>query len=109
MKIILFFSIIINVFGIQPNFKNYLEQKFKLQNSMEICDIEKIETCGEVCETCSGSGELLCRFCKGTTFLTLGDELIGTNNKCPICNNDGYEICKKCGGSGNIAFWINKK
>ena len=35
----------------------------------------------------------------------LGNELIGTNNDCPVCKGTGMTECKKCMGAGYIVEW----
>ena len=90
-------------FMIQKHKKD-IELAWDLYNNIEECDVENITTCAEACEYCDG-GEILCNFCKGTGFFTIGDELIGTNNTCPVCKGKSYIKCDNCGGSGYIANW----
>ena len=98
-----------------PHKKNNIDFKRKsLQKNIEIyesikeCNVSDITTCGEICNECSGSGIVLCNYCHGTGFLTMGDVLIGTNNKCTICNGTGEIKCKKCMGAGYISKWRSK-
>ena len=61
--------------------------------------------CGVACEECGGHGELQCRYCRGTGFFTIGDELIGSGNDCPVCKASGFEVCRPCQGTGAVAKW----
>ena len=94
---------------------------FSAVDSEESCDLEaffespedSVGCSQEKCPTCDGSGKLPCRFCGGTTFLTVGDDVFfstnedgGTENqKCPVCNDDGVEECRDCKGAGFMAAW----
>ncbi len=82
-----------------------VELAWKIYNSIEYCDVTEDNTCGEICSSCGGDGEVICRFCKGTGFMTLADELVGTLNDCPVCSGTGYEECHDCMGAGIIAHW----
>lgn len=62
-------------------------------------------SCGESCAECDGTGEKPCRYCRGTGFFTIADELIGSGNDCPVCRAKGYERCLPCQGTGAIAKW----
>ena len=84
--------------------KKEIETAWDIYNSIDECDIENISSCARVCEKCE-DGEILCNFCKGTGFFIIGDELIGTNNACPVCKGNSYIKCENCGGSGYIAHW----
>ncbi len=75
---------------------------------IEHCDVDNIDACTGLCHMCLGKGSVLCGFCHGTGFLTIGDQLIGTNNNCSACNGIGEMECKKCMGSGRIANWRTK-
>lgn len=90
--------------SLQLNNKQLLEQQYRLFTAMEICDLQKLETCCNNCHHCN-NGRVLCDFCKGTGFLMLGDDLIGTNNVCPVCSGGGEQNCKRCCGTGKIASW----
>jgi len=83
----------------------HLDLIWKIREEIDECDITKEEMCGNICLMCDGVGELPCRFCRGTGFLMLGHELIGTLNDCPVCRGGGYEECKECMGAGNVAQW----
>ena len=61
--------------------------------------------CGQSCRDCSGKGCKSCRFCHGTGFFTIGEELIGQGNPCPACRSLGEEKCRTCVGTGKIAKW----
>ena len=63
--------------------------------------------CGDTCVECEGTGEKVCRYCRGTGFFTIADELIGSGNDCPVCKAKGYERCLPCQGTGAIAKWQN--
>jgi len=83
----------------------HLDLIWRIREEIEECDITKEELCGNICQTCEREGQLPCRFCGGTGFLMLGNDLIGTNNDCSVCKGTGYEECKVCMGAGSIAEW----
>ena len=82
-----------------------LEQQLKFFDSLELCNITDIETCSVPCMKCE-AGKILCEYCKGTGFLMLGNDLIGTNNICTVCSGTGEKFCNTCAGTGNIANWL---
>ena len=84
----------------------HLELIWKIREEIDECDVSKGEICGGVCENCDGNGDVPCEYCGGTGFLMLGDDLIGTNNDCPVCKGTGMTECKKCMGAGYIVEWI---
>lgn len=81
-----------------------LERLRLIFESIEQCDPEIPETCAQACPSCDGTGLVPCRFCKGTGFMTVGDQVIGTDNACPACE-EGYERCEACKGRGRFATW----
>ena len=85
----------------------YLELIWKIREEMDECDVSKGDICGSECLNCYGKGEIICNYCGGTGFLMLGNDLIGTNNDCPVCNGTGMNECKKCMGAGYIVKWRN--
>lgn len=87
------------------DYKN-LDLVWEVYEAIEVCDPRQSHSCGYTCSVCQGEGSNLCKFCKGTGFLMLGDELIGTSNDCPVCNGTGETPCKMCRGSGMIARWV---
>ena len=85
------------------NGMRHLDLIWSIREEIESCDVTK-EICGNVCVECEG-GRTICRFCGGTGFFMVGDDLIGTNNDCPVCEGHGEEECKNCMGSGRIVDW----
>ena len=75
---------------------------------IEHCDADNLDACCISCDTCFESGTVLCEFCHGTGFFTIGNDLIGTHNHCPACNGKGTIECKTCMGAGKIANWRKK-
>jgi hypothetical protein len=58
-----------------------------------------------VCDTCSGNGDLICRFCEETGYLlSIGSRI----QDCPVCK-DGMESCHDCSGTGYVFSWNAKK
>jgi len=86
------------------NRKN-LQKNIEIYESIQECDISDIRSCGNECPLCIGEKVLICKYCRGTGFLIMGDELIGTGNNCTICMGKGETECKRCMGSGYIAKW----
>ena len=95
-----------------PNNKNKfrikqqnLEKNIEIYESIKECNISDVTTCGDKCPVCLGEKTVICNYCHGTGFLTMGDIIIGTGNKCTICMGKGEKECKRCMGSGYIAKW----
>ena len=82
-----------------------LQKNIEIYESIKECDVTEIHTCGIECPLCGGEKVLVCNYCRGTGFLTMGDEIIGTGNNCTICMGKGEKECKRCMGSGYIARW----
>jgi hypothetical protein len=82
-----------------------LELQWGMRENQEDCDLEDIDTCGEFCHECTGLGWVPCHFCRGSTRLNVGENVLGpTSVKCPICKT-GAISCQKCRGTGRIAPW----
>lgn len=78
----------------------------KIQHcGIEYCDVDNLEACTDNCRSCYSTGLKTCGYCKGTGFLTINDELIGTNNPCVACDGKGENECTECRGAGRIAKW----
>lgn len=82
-----------------------LENNIEIYESIKECNISDIHSCGNECPLCGGKKVLICDYCHGTGFLTMGDVIIGTGNNCTICMGKGEKECKRCMGSGYIAKW----
>ena len=72
-----------------------LQKNIEIYESIKECNVSEITTCGEQCDQCSGNGVIPCNYCHGTGFLTMGDIIIGTGNKCPVCMGKGEKECKQ--------------
>lgn len=88
-----------------------MQLTWEIRDMADNCEVEADESsvrdvkdCSEQCIACRGTGLLACRYCRGTGFFMLGEDLIGTGNKCPVCTG-GEEKCGTCGGIGAIAKW----
>ena len=66
------------------------------------------------CKTCSGNGDLICRFCEETGYLSsMGsshDQVFyaGMGKDCPVCK-DGMEVCRDCVGTGYVFTWLKEE
>tara|TARA_A100001011_G_C14321225_1_gene850755 strand:+ start:1704 stop:2066 length:363 start_codon:yes stop_codon:yes gene_type:complete len=95
-----------------PNQKNHLKtlkdnlkQNIEIYESIKECNVSELNTCGDLCPLCLGTKVLLCNYCQGTGFLTIGDVIIGTGNNCTVCMGKGETECGRCKGAGYIAKW----
>ena len=67
-----------------------------------------------VCHSCHGRGDLICRFCEETGYLSsIGSSCnivfyAGFGENCPVCD-DGMESCHDCAGTGYVFSWDTKK
>ena len=85
--------------------RNNLQKNIEIYESIKKCNISDINSCAVECTVCEGKKLQICNYCRGTGFLTIGDELIGTRNNCTICMGKGEKECRRCMGSGYIAKW----
>lgn len=90
------------------DFRNNLQTNIEIYESINECNVSDIMSCGGKCIICMGTGLVICQFCHGTGFLTIGDTIIGTRNNCTACMGRGEKECVKCMGSGYIAKWRKK-
>lgn len=66
------------------------------------------------CKTCNGKGDLICRFCEETGYLSsMGSShdtvfYAGMGKDCPVCK-DGMETCHDCVGTGYVFTWLKKE
>lgn len=65
------------------------------------------------CKSCRGHGDLICRFCDETGYLSsMGSSEVvfyaGFGKDCPVCK-DGMEVCHDCAGTGYVFSWDVKK
>lgn len=81
-----------------------LELRWALMASTDECDVQDMNSCGGMCDRCSGEGVVDCRFCDGTGFLMVGSTLYRGGKVCPVCSG-GLEECSGCKGSGWVAKW----
>ena len=86
-------------------YRKNLQKNIEIYESIRECNVTEITTCGEMCPRCLGKGVVMCDYCRGTGFLTMGDAIIGTGNNCTVCMGKGEKECPKCMGSGYIAKW----
>ena len=90
-----------------------LRLTWAIREAIEECEVEpesgsivrNSSSCGEQCLVCKGHGQVTCRYCRGTGFLTIVDKVIAGGNDCPVCKGTGYEQCRACRGTGAIAKW----
>ncbi|EPS69159.1 hypothetical protein M569_05611, partial [Genlisea aurea] len=64
------------------------------------------------CSSCDAKGQRECRWCSGTGFFILGDNMLcqvpSRNTACVICAGKGYGCCSDCKGSGYRAKWLDE-
>jgi len=75
--------------------RTILEMNWEIEN----CIVDE-DTCTDFCSECSGAGKSLCKFCRGTRTISLGNEF----RPCLLCAN-GRVDCSACSGTGNISPW----
>mmetsp|Transcript_8603 Transcript_8603/g.12459 ORF Transcript_8603/g.12459 Transcript_8603/m.12459 type:complete len:183 (-) Transcript_8603:96-644(-) len=80
-----------------------LQMNWELRQTQEDCDVDDVSSCGSLCNECMGSGATKCRFCVGNKHVVLPER--GQKLVCPVCDQSGHEVCRKCRGSGWVAKW----
>ncbi|XP_010429481.1 PREDICTED: uncharacterized protein LOC104713951 [Camelina sativa] len=64
------------------------------------------------CSSCNSKGHVECKWCAGTGFFILGDNMLcqvpSRNTSCVICSGQGSACCRDCKGTGFRAKWLEK-
>ncbi|CAL9233931.1 unnamed protein product [Arabidopsis halleri] len=64
------------------------------------------------CSSCNSKGHVECKWCAGTGFFILGDNMLcqvpSRNTSCVICSGQGSASCSDCKGTGFRAKWLEK-
>ncbi|CAN8315038.1 unnamed protein product [Cochlearia groenlandica] len=64
------------------------------------------------CSSCDSKGHVECKWCAGTGFFILGDNMLcqvpSRNTSCVICTGKGSACCSDCQGTGFRAKWLEK-
>ncbi|KFK32603.1 hypothetical protein AALP_AA6G265600 [Arabis alpina] len=62
------------------------------------------------CSSCNAKGNVECKWCAGTGFFILGDNMLcqvpSRNTSCVICSGKGSACCSDCKGTGFRARWL---
>ncbi|KAJ0984913.1 hypothetical protein J5N97_003269 [Dioscorea zingiberensis] len=62
------------------------------------------------CSSCESNGYVECKWCRGTGFFILGNNLLcevpSRNTTCVICAGKGSTCCSDCKGTGFRAKWL---
>ncbi|CAL0327165.1 unnamed protein product [Lupinus luteus] len=64
------------------------------------------------CSSCNSKGYIECKWCGGTGFFILGDNMLcevpSRNTSCKICVGKGSMCCSNCQGTGFRAKWLEE-
>ncbi|KAM0010131.1 putative Heat shock protein DnaJ, cysteine-rich domain superfamily [Helianthus debilis subsp. tardiflorus] len=64
------------------------------------------------CSSCDSNGHVECKWCGGTGFFILGDNMLcevpSRNSTCVICAGKGATSCGDCKGTGFRAKWLEQ-
>lgn len=64
------------------------------------------------CSSCNSKGHVECKWCTGTGFFILGDNMLcqvpSRNTSCVICAGKGSTRCSDCKGTGYRAKWLGE-
>ncbi|KDP33492.1 hypothetical protein JCGZ_07063 [Jatropha curcas] len=64
------------------------------------------------CASCHSNGHVECKWCAGTGFFILGDNMLcqvpSRNTTCVICTGKGSMCCPDCKGTGFRAKWLEE-
>ncbi|XVE71285.1 hypothetical protein DITRI_Ditri10aG0139000 [Diplodiscus trichospermus] len=64
------------------------------------------------CSSCNSKGHVECKWCGGTGFFILGDNMLcqvpSRNTSCVICAGKGSTCCSDCKGTGFRAKWLGE-
>ncbi|XP_044464639.1 chaperone protein DnaJ [Mangifera indica] len=64
------------------------------------------------CSSCHSNGHVECKWCGGTGFFILGDNMLcqvpSRNTTCVICAGKGSMCCSDCKGTGFRAKWLGE-
>ncbi|KAI3468376.1 hypothetical protein Pfo_025039 [Paulownia fortunei] len=79
--------------------------------------VERIERAwlisqASACSSCDSKGHVECKWCTGTGFFFLGDNMLcqvpSRNTTCVICAGKGSACCSDCKGTGHHAKWLGE-
>ena len=95
-------------------FRRNLELKWAILGNIDECEVEKdLQSCGNICKCCKGTGFIDCNFCAGTGFNVIGNRVFpkanlksADNGGCRVCDSRGEIKCKVCKGTGYVAGWV---
>ncbi|KAF3446162.1 hypothetical protein FNV43_RR11341 [Rhamnella rubrinervis] len=64
------------------------------------------------CSSCDSNGHIECKWCAGTGFFILGDNMLcqvpSKSTSCVICAGKGSMCCSDCKGTGFRAKWLGE-
>ncbi|PQQ20992.1 protein EMBRYO SAC DEVELOPMENT ARREST 3 chloroplastic [Prunus yedoensis var. nudiflora] len=64
------------------------------------------------CSSCDSNGHIECKWCGGTGFFMLGDNMLcqvpSRGTSCVICTGKGSMCCSDCKGTGFRAKWLGQ-
>ncbi|CAL1353058.1 unnamed protein product [Linum trigynum] len=95
-------SAAVDSYGSSPDFIKRMEQAWLISKQPRPV----------ACSSCDSNGHVECKWCGGTGFFILGDNMLcqvpSRNTGCVICTGNGSMRCRDCKGTGFRAKWLGE-
>ncbi|XP_059460916.1 uncharacterized protein LOC132190052 [Corylus avellana] len=100
------------VCAIRASVVDSYESSFNFANRMEKAWLISQQPRPVGCSSCNSNGHVECKWCGGTGFFILGDNMLcqvpSRNTSCVICGGVGSMCCSDCKGTGFRAKWLGE-
>ncbi|XP_015884236.1 uncharacterized protein LOC107419910 [Ziziphus jujuba] len=100
------------VCGVRASMVDSFESSSNFVKRMERVWLISQQPSPVACSSCNSNGNIECKWCAGTGFFILGDNMLcqvpSKNTTCVICAGKGSMCCSDCKGTGFRARWLGE-
>ncbi|KAM1021735.1 hypothetical protein ACFX2I_042795 [Malus domestica] len=100
------------VCGVRASAVDSYEGSSNFANRMEKAWLISKQPRPIACSSCNSNGHIECKWCAGTGFFILGDNMLcqvsSKSTSCVICTGKGSMRCSDCKGTGFRAKWLGQ-
>ncbi|KAM0967978.1 hypothetical protein ACFX13_016715 [Malus domestica] len=100
------------VCGVRASAVDSYESSSNFANRMEKAWLISKQPRPIACSSCNSNGHTECKWCAGTGFFILGDNMLcqvsPKSTTCVICTGKGSMRCSDCKGTGFRAKWLGQ-
>ncbi|CAL8995926.1 unnamed protein product [Prunus brigantina] len=98
--------------GVRASAVDSYESSSDFVNRMEKAWLISKQPRPVACSSCDSNGHIECKWCGGTGFFMLGDNMLcqvpSRGTSCVICTGKGSMCCSDCKGTGFRAKWLGQ-